>query len=73
LADIDLAHAQAIGIGVLLCTFDFTNDDACKGRRYRLKFFNLQARHGEGFGELFGVEGWVAKLTQPRFRKLHGL
>ena len=73
LADIHLANAQAVCIGMLLCTFNFTHDHARKRWCYRLKFFNLQARHGEGFGELFGREGWVAKLTQPRFRKLHGL
>ena len=73
LAYIHLAHAQAVCIGMLLGTFNFTHDHAGKRWCYRLKFFNLQARHGEGFGELFGSEGWVTKLTQPRFRKLHGL
>ena len=73
LAHIHLAHTQAVGVGVLLCAFDFTNHHIRKWRRHRLKFFNLQARHGECFGELFCVEGWVAKLTQPGFRKLHGL
>ena len=73
LTHIHLAHAQAVCIGVLLCTFDFTNHHIRKWRRHGLKFFNLQARHGERFSELFCIEGWVAKLTQPGFRKLHGL
>jgi hypothetical protein len=71
LADIHLTNAQTISIGVLLSRLDFTHHHFTEGGCDRLHFFDLQTSHCQGVSELLGVDGWVAKFSQPRFRKLH--
>ena len=68
-----LAHAQAIGIGVLFGTENFGHDHTRKGRRNRIEFFDLKPSHGERIGQLLGGEIGVAKFAQPGFRKLHAV
>ena len=51
---------------------DFTDDDLGEGWCHRLELFDLQAGHGEGIGELLGIERRVAEFAQPGFWKLHG-
>ena len=41
LTDIHLAHAQAIGVGVLHCLPDLAHDNLGKGRRHGREVFNL--------------------------------
>jgi hypothetical protein len=72
LPDIHLAHAQAIGIGVLHRFDDFTHHHLAEGRCHRTQLFHLQTGHGQGVGELLGAQGRVAEFAQPGFRKLHG-
>ena len=73
LPHIHLAHAQAVGIGMLHGFHDFTDNDVGEWRRNWLEFFNLKSGHGQGFGELLGAERRVAKFAQPGFWELHGV
>ena len=73
LAHIHLAHAQAVGIGVLHGLFDFAHDDLGKGRRHGAQLFDLQAGHGEGVRQLLGAQRGVAEFAQPGLRELHGV
>ena len=71
-AHIDLAHAQAVGVGVLRGFFDFTDDDFGERRGNGGELFDLQPGHGQGVGQSLRGQRRVAKFAQPGFRKLHG-
>ena len=70
-AHVDLADAQAVGVGVLHGFLDFTDHDAGEGRRHGVEFFHFQTSHGQGVGQLLGRQCRVAVFAQPGFRKLH--
>ncbi len=70
-AHIDLAHAQAIGIGMLLGSLDLADDDLGERRCHGLQLLHLQAGHGQGVGQLLGGQRRIAELAQPGFGKLH--
>jgi hypothetical protein len=70
-ADIDLAQAQAIGIGMVRDREHAGDDDAAKRRRDRPQRFDLEAGHGEPFGELGGRDRRIAEFAQPGFGELH--
>ena len=72
LPHIDLAHAQAIGVGVLHGFLDFTDHNLCERRGHGLEFFHFKTGHGQGVGQLLGRQGRVAEFAQPGFGKLHG-
>ena len=72
-AHVDLAHAQAVGIRVLLGVLDLANHDLAERRHGGMTVFDLQTGHGQGIGQGFAGQGRVAELAQPGFRKLHGL
>ena len=61
LADIDLADAQTVGIGMLLGFLDFAHHDMGKGRCHGLEFFDLQTGHGQRFSELCRAHCGVAE------------
>ena len=69
----DLAHSQSVCIRMLLDRHNFTNHHVAESRRDGLQLFHLQTGHGQGVSQLLGGQGWVAKLAQPGFRKLHEL
>ena len=71
LPHINLAHTQAVGIGMLHSFDDFSHHDAGERRSDCLEFFNLKSGHSERFSELLGAERWIAKFAQPGFRELH--
>ena len=71
LPHIHLAHAQAVGIGVLYRFLDFAHHDFGERRGDRFELFHFQASHGQGVGQLLGRQGRVAEFAQPGFRKLH--
>ena len=71
LPHVHLAHAQAVGVGVLHGFLDFTDHDFGERRSHRLELFHFKTRHGQGVGQLLGRQGRVAELAQPGFRKLH--
>ncbi len=71
LPHIHLAHAQAVGVGVLLAGFDFAHNDLGERRRHRLQFFNFQTSHGQGVGQLLAAQGRVAEGAKPGFGELH--
>ena len=71
LPHINLAHTQAVGIGMLHGFDDFSDHDAGKRRSDCLEFFNLKSGHSERFSELLSAERWIAKFAQPGFRELH--
>ena len=73
LPHIDLAHAQAVGIGMLNSFLDFTNNNFGKRRRHRHSLFHFKTGHGQGIGQLLGGQGRVAEFAQPGFGKLHRL
>ena len=73
LADIHLAHAQAVGIGVLFGFLDLADHDGGEGRRHGRQLFHFQAGHGQGIGQLLGGERRVAEAAEPGFGKLHGV
>ena len=67
----DLAHAQAVGIGVLHRLDDLGDDHACERRRDGAGVFDLQPGHGQQLGQFGGGDGRVAELAQPGFGELH--
>ncbi len=71
LPHIHLAHAQAIGVGVLFGAQYLPHDHAGKSGGERAKFFDLQTGHGQGVGQLLAGQGRVAEGAQPGFGKLH--
>ena len=71
-ANVHLAHAQTVCVGVLCNCLDFANHHAAERWRHRLQVFHFQACHGEGVGKLLGAQRRVAKGAQPGFRELHG-
>ena len=71
LTHVHLAHAQAVGVGVLLGVLDLAHHDLGERGRDGLQFFDLQPRHGQGVGQFLGGKRRVAELAQPGFRKLH--
>ena len=70
-ARIHLAHAQTVGIGVLLRRLDFGHHDLAERRRGRAGFFHLKAAHRQGVSQLLGIQRRVAELAQPGFGELH--
>ena len=71
LPGVDLAHAQAVGVGMLNDFLDFADHDARERRRDRAQFFHLQPAHGEGVGNLLRGQRRIAEFTQPGLGKLH--
>jgi hypothetical protein len=71
LPHIHLAHAQAVGIGMLHSFLDFADHDLGERRGHGLELFHFETSHGQCFSQLLGRQGWVAELAQPGFRKLH--
>ena len=71
LPHVHLAHAQAVGVGVLHGILDFTDHDLGERRGHGLEFFHFEAGHGQGVGQLLGRQGRVAEFAQPGFGKLH--
>ena len=67
-----LAHAQAVGIGVLHRLDDLGHDHALARRRHGAGVFHLQPGHGQQVGQFGGGDGRVAELAQPGFGELHG-
>ena len=72
LPDVDLAHAQAVGVRVLLGAQDLAHHHTGEGRRDRVQLFDLQTGHGQGVGQLLAGQGRIAEGAQPGFGKLHG-
>ena len=70
-ARIHLAHAQTVGIGVLLRRLDFGHHDLAERRRGRAGFFHLKAAHRQGVSQLLGIQRRIAELAQPGFGELH--
>ena len=71
LPDIHLTHIQTIGIGMALDSQHFGHHHTGERWSNRTRFFNFHAGHGEQIGQRLGGQGWIAKLAQPRLRKLH--
>ena len=71
-ADIHLADAQAVGVGMLRNRLDFAHHHAAEWRRYGLQRLHFQASHGERIGQLLGAQRGITEGAQPGFRELHG-
>ena len=71
-ANIHLANAQAVRVGMLRNRLDFADHDAAEWRGNRLERFHFQASHGERIRQLLGAQRGIAKSAQPGFRELHG-
>ena len=70
-ANIDLAHAQAIGIRMLDRLPDFADHDLRERWRRRSQLFHLQPAHGQRIGQLLACERRIAEFAQPGLGKLH--
>ena len=70
-AHVHLAHAQAIGVGMLHGLLDLADDDLRERGRHGRQFLDLQAGHGQGLGQFLGGQGRIAEFTQPGFGELH--
>ena len=68
---VDLAHAQAIGVGMLHRFLDLADHDLGEGRRHRPALFDLEAAHRERLGQFGAGKRRVAELAQPGLWKLH--
>ena len=71
-ANIHLADAQTISVGVLRNRLDFAHNHAAEWRRYGLQRLHFQASHGERIGQLLGAQRGITEGAQPGFRELHG-
>ena len=71
LPDIDLAHAQPIGIRMLLGRLDLADHDEAERRCGRLALLDLEPTHGERLGQFGAAERRVAEFAQPGLGKLH--
>jgi hypothetical protein len=73
LPHVHLAHAQAVGIGMLDGFLDLAHHDLGERGRDGTKVFDLQPAHREHVGDLLGGQRRVAELAQPGLGKLHGV
>ena len=72
-ADVDLAYAQAVRVGMLHGLLDLADDDAAERRRHGASLFDFEAAHGERLGQFGTGQRRVAELAQPGLGKLHSL
>ena len=69
---VDLAHAQAVGLGVRLGRDDAGHHHPREGRGHGTQVLDLHAGHGQQVGQGLAAQRGVAELAQPRLGELHG-
>ena len=67
----DLAHLQAVGLGVFFAGQDFSHEHAVQAFAQHLRVLDFQADGGEARGQLVARGGYGDVLAQPAFGELH--